>query len=154
MYQSKHNPNSVTSGRRETHIFLKMYVDAVHSGLLADIGDERWRTAVAILHEELTDPDAYKGTHNEYPILSETQLARRREGKHKRRGSGMGGETSLAIVQDTGTDGRSYRKPSRRKRSPYEYRFVDESARIRNKQRREQYEKYRKPGEVKEYFIE
>ncbi|MGG0793161.1 hypothetical protein ABE137_03915 [Brevibacillus laterosporus] len=109
--------------------------------------------ADAILHEELTDPNAHKGSHNEYPILSETQLARRREGKHKRRGSGMGGETSLAIVQDTGTDGRSYRKPSRRKRSPYENRLVDETARIRNKQRREQYEKYRKPGEIKKYFI-
>ncbi|MBG9774236.1 hypothetical protein [Brevibacillus laterosporus] len=109
--------------------------------------------ADVILHEELTDPDAYKGTHNEYPILSETQLARRREGKHKRRGSGMGGEASLAIAQETGTDGRSYRKPARRKRSPYENRFVDENAQIRNKQRREQYEKYRKPGEVKQYFI-
>ncbi|QDX93570.1 helix-turn-helix domain-containing protein [Brevibacillus laterosporus] len=39
---------SVTSGRRETRIFLKMYVDAVHSGLLADIGDENWRTLCVI----------------------------------------------------------------------------------------------------------
>ncbi|WP_231929028.1 helix-turn-helix domain-containing protein [Brevibacillus sp. SKDU10] len=39
---------SVTSGRRETRIFLKMYVDAVHSGFLADIGDENWRTLCVI----------------------------------------------------------------------------------------------------------
>ncbi|QQE73164.1 helix-turn-helix domain-containing protein [Brevibacillus composti] len=39
---------SVTTGRRETRIFVKMYVDAVHSGLLADIGDENWRTLCVI----------------------------------------------------------------------------------------------------------
>lgn len=39
---------SVTTGRRETRIFVKMYVDAVHSGLLADIGDESWRTLCVI----------------------------------------------------------------------------------------------------------
>ncbi|HDR6299956.1 TPA: helix-turn-helix domain-containing protein [Bacillus cereus] len=32
----------ITSGKRETRIFLKMYVDAVHSGLIADLGPERW----------------------------------------------------------------------------------------------------------------
>lgn len=39
---------SVTSGKHETRIFLKMYVDAVHSGFLADIGDENWRTLCVI----------------------------------------------------------------------------------------------------------
>ncbi len=35
---------SVTSGKTETRIFVKMYVDAVRSGLIADMGPERWQT--------------------------------------------------------------------------------------------------------------
>ncbi|AYK07761.1 hypothetical protein GOP56_11155 [Brevibacillus sp. 7WMA2] len=111
------------------------------------------RLTDAILHEELTDNDEHKMTHHEYPILSATQYARRTLGKHKRRGSGMGGETSLKIVEDTGTDGISYRKPSRRRRSPYEMQFVDNNAKIRNKARQEQYAKDIKASEVKSYFI-
>ncbi|WP_158642183.1 hypothetical protein [Brevibacillus laterosporus] len=111
------------------------------------------RLADAILYEELTDDDEHKMTHHEYPILSATQYARRTLGKHKRRGSGMGGETSLKIVEDTGTDGISYRKPSRRRRSPYEMQFVDNNAKIRNKARQEQYARDIKASEVKSYFI-
>jgi len=36
------------SGTSETRIFVKMYVDAVKSGLLADMGAERWHTLCAI----------------------------------------------------------------------------------------------------------
>jgi hypothetical protein len=39
---------SATSDQRETRIFLKMYVDAVHSGLLANLGDKNWRTLCVI----------------------------------------------------------------------------------------------------------
>lgn len=39
---------NVTSGEKETRIFLKMYVDAVHSGLIADMGPERWQTLCVI----------------------------------------------------------------------------------------------------------
>ncbi len=39
--QSEYN---VTSGKAETRIFVKMYVDAVKKGLIADIGAERWQT--------------------------------------------------------------------------------------------------------------
>lgn len=39
---------SVTNGKSETRIFIKMYVDAVHSGLLADMGDSNWRTLCVI----------------------------------------------------------------------------------------------------------
>lgn len=39
--QSEYN---ITSGRSETRIFVKMYVDAVKKGLIADIGAERWQT--------------------------------------------------------------------------------------------------------------
>lgn len=39
---------SVTSGQRETRIFVKMYVDAVKHGLIADMGDSNWRTLCVI----------------------------------------------------------------------------------------------------------
>lgn len=39
---------SITSGKTETRIFLKMYVDAVHSGLIADMGAEKWQTLCVI----------------------------------------------------------------------------------------------------------
>lgn len=39
---------SVTSGKKETRIFVKMYVEAVHSGLIADMGPERWQTLCVI----------------------------------------------------------------------------------------------------------
>lgn len=35
---------SLTTGKSETRIFVKMYVDAVKSGLIADLGAERWQT--------------------------------------------------------------------------------------------------------------
>lgn len=34
--------------RKENRIFVKMYVDAVHSGLIADMGPERWQTLCVI----------------------------------------------------------------------------------------------------------
>ena len=43
--QSEYN---MTSGKSETRIFVKMYVDAVHSGLIADLGPERWQTLCVI----------------------------------------------------------------------------------------------------------
>lgn len=39
---------SMTSGKKETRIFVKMYVEAVHSGLIADMGPERWQTLCVI----------------------------------------------------------------------------------------------------------
>lgn len=39
---------SATTGERETRIFLKMYVDAVHSGLIADMGAKNWQTLCTI----------------------------------------------------------------------------------------------------------
>jgi hypothetical protein len=35
---------SMTDGKKETRIFVKMYVDAVKTGLIADLGAERWQT--------------------------------------------------------------------------------------------------------------
>jgi hypothetical protein len=39
---------SMTTGKKETRIFVKMYVEAVHSGLIADMGPERWQTLCVI----------------------------------------------------------------------------------------------------------
>lgn len=39
---------SITTGKKETRIFVKMYVEAVHSGLIADMGPERWQTLCVI----------------------------------------------------------------------------------------------------------
>jgi len=41
--EAQHEYN-VTSGKSESRIFVKMYVDAVKSGLIADLGPERWQT--------------------------------------------------------------------------------------------------------------
>ena len=40
--------HSLTSGKQETRIFVKMYVDAVRSGLIADMGAENWQTLCVI----------------------------------------------------------------------------------------------------------
>ncbi|MGG3884101.1 helix-turn-helix domain-containing protein [Brevibacillus panacihumi] len=34
--------------QKETKIFVKLYVDAIHSGLAADMGAERWHTLCAL----------------------------------------------------------------------------------------------------------
>ena len=39
---------SVTTGKHETRIFVKMYVDAVRSGLVGDMGAENWTTLCVI----------------------------------------------------------------------------------------------------------
>lgn len=43
-----HTELSLTTGKQETRIFVKMYVEAVHSGLIADLGPERWQTLCVI----------------------------------------------------------------------------------------------------------
>ena len=40
--------HSLTTGKSETRIFVKMYVDAVKGGLIADMGDSNWRTLCVI----------------------------------------------------------------------------------------------------------
>ncbi|QHZ52368.1 helix-turn-helix domain-containing protein [Paenibacillus larvae] len=39
---------SITSGQTETRIFIKFYVDAVRSGMVADIGPERLQTLIVL----------------------------------------------------------------------------------------------------------
>jgi len=39
---------SITSGKHETRIFVKMYVSSVRDGLIADIGPRNWTTLCVI----------------------------------------------------------------------------------------------------------
>jgi hypothetical protein len=100
------------------------------------------RLADLCLYEELTDDDRMKVRNNEYPFLSETQLARRQEGLHAR--GGTSGEVPLAAAESVGTDGRSYGIPTRRERNKRENRFVDKEAKIRNKERKHTYVEFTK----------
>lgn len=102
------------------------------------------RLSDLILHEELTDPDEHKVLHNEYPILSETQIARRQEGKHSRKTDNPKIEVPLSIAENVGVDGKNHVIPSRRVRSPRENKFIDKAAKIRNKERKEMYDEFTK----------
>jgi hypothetical protein len=96
------------------------------------------------LYEELTDTDEHKIAHNEYPIMSETQIARRQEGKHSRNEDNPKIEVPLGIAENYGTDGRMHDYPYRRQRSERENKFIDAEARERNKHRNETYKEFTK----------
>lgn len=75
------------------------------------------RLATLILRDELTDPTPYKTQNTEYPFESEH--------KKKRHNDGI---TSASFADSVGTDGRDYRTPHRRKRSPSENAYMDRNA--------------------------
>jgi hypothetical protein len=97
------------------------------------------RIANLCLYEELTDPNPDKMTNEEYPIMSETQLARRREGKHRKKEANYRIEVPLGIADNYGTDGRMHDYPTRRVRSERENSFVDKESKARNEERRDAY---------------
>jgi hypothetical protein len=90
------------------------------------------RLANLILLDELLDSHPDKVTREEYPFFSDRQLERRRSV-----------ETSLSEAETIATDGRNYRKPTRRKRTIRELVFVDEHARGKNEDRRRQYNAFK-----------
>jgi hypothetical protein len=100
------------------------------------------RLTNAMLHEELTDRHPDKVTREEYPIMSEQQLARRQNAS-----------APLHAAHYEATDGRNYRVPTRRKRSTHENMFVDKVAKIRNKERKRQYAKDTRASEVVTYYV-
>jgi hypothetical protein len=102
------------------------------------------RLADLCLHEELTDPDEHKVSRNEYPFLSDTQIARRQEGKHSRKTDNPKIEVPLGIAENFGIDGKMHDYPARRVRSERENAFVDKEARIRNKERKHKYVEFTK----------
>jgi len=95
-----------------------------------------------ILREELYDTYPDKVSRDEYPILSERQLARR-----------MSGEAPLKLAEEVATDGKNYRIPKRRKRTLKESIFMDANVKSRNKERRKKYAAYTKPGPVITYSL-
>ncbi|TCM89621.1 hypothetical protein EV294_11286 [Paenibacillus sp. BK033] len=95
------------------------------------------RLTDAILDEELTDPNPHKIAQEEYPFMSDRQLDLRRDR-----------ETGLKEAEETGTDGRNYRKPTKRLRTRYENWRVDNGAQIRNVERAAQYKRDTAPGPV------
>lgn len=100
------------------------------------------RLADAVLDEELTDPNPYKVAHNEYPFMSDWQLELRRDR-----------ETGLKAAEETGTDGRNYAAPKRRRRTGYENNFVDRNAKIRNAERAAQYKRDTAAGPVTVSYV-
>lgn len=82
-----------------------------------------------ILREELTDTRKNKVQTEEYPFLSETQVRRRTEGVHQRivEGKPPTGEIrNLSRIQNIGTDGKDYRKPTRKKLSIEDMLYIDQ----------------------------
>lgn len=109
------------------------------------------RCADLVMHEDLTDKTAWKSRQSEYPVLSELQLARRRDGVHQRKNEGGSGEVGFDQAETVASNGRDYRVPTRRKRSYTDNAFVDASAKIRNKERRAKYEEFTRVQPVYTY---
>lgn len=100
------------------------------------------RLTDAVLDEELTDKNEHKIAHNEYPFMSDYQLELRRDR-----------ETGLKAVEETGTDGRDYRKPTKRRRTNYENWRVDRDAKGRNADRQAQYRRDTSAGSLVTYNV-
>ncbi|MED4828162.1 hypothetical protein [Bacillus atrophaeus] len=100
------------------------------------------RMANLVLFEELSDSHPDKVTREENPIMSDEQVARRKEGKHRKKSNNPRIEVPLSIGQNVGSDGRNHSYPTKRQRSERESAFVDKAAMARNKGRRRQYRKF------------
>ena len=72
------------------------------------------RLGSLILYEELTDPTRNKMSAQDSPIMSDSQYARRREGRHQRKNSGR--EAGLNAAITFGVDGKNHRIPTRQVR--------------------------------------
>lgn len=105
-----------------------------------------------VLFDDLRDRNSHKSKHNEYPILSDLQLFRRRFGSRGKEGN-MQGETSLESADCVATDGIDYRYPNRRTRTIDELVYVDENAIIKNAERRKRYIKFISPGQIVTYNL-
>ncbi|WP_428828500.1 hypothetical protein ACPJHH_13110 [Bacillus altitudinis] len=92
-----------------------------------------------VIYEELTDTHPDKMSREEYPIMSETQLSRRKEGKHRKKEANYRIEVPLVLAENVGIDGRDYAYPARRERSLREDMAIDEVAVSRNKGIRKRY---------------
>lgn len=100
------------------------------------------RLADLCLYEELTDTNPDKVTKTEYPFLSEHQFEERYKA-----------ETSFKLAEEHGVDGRDHKPPVKRMRTNKENRFVDKHARIRNKERKHQYNEFTKVQPIITYKL-
>jgi hypothetical protein len=103
--------------------------------------DERDKKRLSdfLVHEELTDRHPDKMSREEYPFMSDTQLARRTSGVHRKKDGNGILEVPLHLAENYGTDGRNYNYPDRRKRTWQEGMRIDDKAISRNKERRKIY---------------
>lgn len=101
------------------------------------------RLADCYMYEIFSDRHPDKVTRNEYPILSHVQLQRRRDREY-----------SLGLAEHYDEDGRNRAKPTRRRRTAREERFVDKASRRRNRERNAQYRKDTSPGDVVSYNLQ
>ncbi|WP_113755027.1 hypothetical protein [Bacillus pumilus] len=73
------------------------------------------RLSDLILYEELSDARRNKMSAAEYPIMSENQENRRKDGRHvRKRPEGSGREVSLREASSVDIGGRNYRRPVRK----------------------------------------
>lgn len=94
-----------------------------------------------ILFEELEGDMRTDKINDEYPILSERQMARRFER-----------ECGLEVAENYDTEGRNRATPIRRRRTAKESRFVDKLAQMKNRKRSAQYKRDTSPGEIRKYL--
>lgn len=135
---------------RAIDALIDEYVDAIGS---APDPVQLERLADYILKEELTDASKNKVRREEYPIFSEWQLARRKDGRHRRKENAYV-EVPLEAARTYSGDGRNYRVPKRRRRRLRENIFMDEKTKSRNRERRRKYREFTKPGPVITYKLE
>ncbi|PGO61802.1 hypothetical protein CN980_29165 [Bacillus cereus] len=95
-----------------------------------------------MLYEELSDTHPDKVALAEYPIMSETQLARRHSG-----------EVSMKVAEEYGVDRRNYKPPVRRKRTRKETWQIDREAKSRNEERRKAYREFTRVQAVMAYCV-
>lgn len=112
------------------------------------------RLANVLLYEDFTDENPRKMQDAEYPVMSETQLARRREGKHVGKREGVAGrEVAFGQSHSVGVDGRNYAAPTRRERSDKENAFIDDAAMARNSDRQRAYNEFTREQPVITYNL-
>lgn len=108
------------------------------------------RLANLLLYEELYDNDRMKVRNNEYPILSDTQIQRRQEGAHQRKGSGS--EIPLKAAFSLAADSLNHSIPRRRKRTINEM-LRSDTEKSRNKKRASVYREFTRVQPITTYSI-
>ncbi|HFK1761297.1 hypothetical protein [Bacillus cereus] len=91
-----------------------------------------------------------KVRNNEYPILSDTQIQRRREGTRQRKGNGN--EVPLKAAFGLAANLLDHRIPRRRRRTINEM-LRSDRAKSRNRERQQQYREFTKVQPLRSYVL-